>query len=135
MHRWLRELALCFAAGAAGGAAKGLLVIACSYFPVSAVLGRHLANALHPQNLPHDNGIYARIVWGGLYAFLFLLPVASSSLLVSGLLWGAVITAVQWVVLPLLHGSLHFAAMPIVATLILNSAWGLVTALLLRWTR
>jgi hypothetical protein len=135
MHRWLRELALCFGAGAAGGAAKGLLVLVCVYFPVSAVLGRHLANALHPQNLPHDNGLYARIVWGGLYGFLFLLPVASGSVLLSGLLWGAVITLVQWVVLPLLHGGLQFSLMPVMATLILNSAWGLVTALLLRWIK
>jgi hypothetical protein len=135
MHRWLREFALCFAAGAAGGMAKGLLVLACSYFPVSAVLGRHLASALHPQNLPHDNGLYARVVWGGLYAFVFLLPVARNSLLFSGLLWGAVITLLQWVVLPLLHGGLNFSLMPVVATLILNSAWGLVTALMLRWTR
>ncbi len=135
MHRWLRELALCFGAGAAGGLAKGLLVLACSYFPVTAVLGRHLANALHPQNLPHDNGLYARIVWGGLYAFLFLLPVARGSLLLSGLLWGAVISAVQWLVLPLLHGGLSFSLMPVLATLILNSCWGLVTALLLRWIR
>lgn len=135
MHRWLRECALCFSAGAAGGAAKGLLVLLCSYFPVTAVLGRHLANALHPQNLPYDNGLYARVVWGGLYGLLFLLPVARGSLVFSGLLWGVAITLLQWVVLPLLHGGLQFAAMPVLATLILNAAWGLVTALLLRWIR
>lgn len=135
MHRWLRELALCFAAGAAGGAAKGLLVWACSYFPVSAALGGYLARALYAQNLPHDNGLYARVVWGGLYAFLFLLPVARNSLWFSGLLWGCVITLLQWVILPLMHGGLHIALIPVLSTLLLNCVWGWVTALLLHWTR
>jgi hypothetical protein len=55
--------------------------------------------------------------------------------LVSGLLWGSAITLLQWVVLPLLHGGLHLAAMPVLATLILNCTWGLLTALLLRWIK
>jgi hypothetical protein len=75
-----------------------------------------------------------------LYAFLFLLPVARGSLLFSGVLWGVVITLLQWILLPLLHGGLNFSSMSlpftqIMATAILNITWGLVAALLLRWIR
>ena len=129
MHRWLRDLALCFAAGAAGGAAKGLLVWCLSYYAVTAVLGAQLANALYPA------GIYARVVWGGLYGFLFLLPPARGSLLMSGLLWGAVASVLQLAIVPLLtHSGMHLALAPLLSTLILNSVWGVGTALLLRWT-
>ena len=130
MHRWLRELALCFAAGAAGGFVKGLLVWGCNYYAASAVIGAYLASALHP------GGIYPRVVWGGLYGFLFLLPPARGSLLMSGLLWGGVASLLQLAILPLLmRGGLHGSLTLILATLVLNSIWGCATALLLRWTR
>jgi hypothetical protein len=128
MRRWLHDLALCFAAGAAGGAAKGLLVWGCKYFAVSAALAGYLASALHPP------GLYARIVWGGLYGLLFLLPVARGSVWLSGFLWGGVASLLQLVILPLLtHGGLHLMPVLVLSTLVLNSLWGCVTALLLRW--
>jgi hypothetical protein len=128
MQRWLRDLALCFAAGAAGGAAKSLLVWGCNYFAISAALGGYLASALHPP------GLYARIVWGGLYGFLFLLPAARGSLLFGGLLWGAVASLLQLVILPLLaHGGLHLAPVLLLSTLVLNCFWGCISAVLLRW--
>lgn len=134
MHRWLRDLALCFAAGATGGAAKGALVWVLGHFPATASLGGFLAGALYPQNLPYANGVYARVVWGGLCAFLFLLPVARNASWLAGLLWALALTLVQWIVLPLLHGGLHFSPL-VLATLILNGVWGLTTALMLRWIR
>jgi len=129
MHRWLRDLALCFAAGAAGGAAKGLLIWGCSYFAIAATLAGYLAGALYPP------GLYARVVWGGLYGFLFLLPPARGSLWASALLWGGVASLLQLAVLPLLaHNSPHLAPALVLSTLVLNSVWGCVTAVLLRWT-
>lgn len=135
IYRWLRDLALCFGAGAAGGAAKGVLAWLCKYFPFSAAFGAQLANALHVQNLPYDNGLYPRIVWGGLCAFLFMIPLARNSALFSGFVWGLVVTLVQWVVLPLLHGGVHFAVLPFAATLLLNCVWGWIAAFLLRGIR
>lgn len=130
MHRWLRDLALCFAAGAAGAVAKGLLVWLCSYSSLSAPLGSYLANALYPL------GFYQRVVWGGLYALLFLLPPARSSLLMSGLLWGCVVSLLQLVILPLLqHAGLHWSLTLLLSTLLLNGIWGVATALLLRSIR
>lgn len=127
MQQWLRQLALCFAAGSAGGFAKGALVWCLAHSAATAGFGLHLAAAQQPA------GLYARIVWGGLYAFLFALPVARSSWLFSGLLWGAIVSALQLIALPLLlHGMPHLAFMPVVAALVLNCAWGLVTAALLR---
>lgn len=135
IYRWLRDLALCFAAGSAGGAAKGVVVWICAHFPATAAFGAQLAGALHAQNLPYANGLYPRIVWGGLCGFLFLLPLARNAPLVSGFLWGLLLTIVQWLLLPLLHGGLRFALLPIIATLLLNCVWGWVAALLLRGIR
>lgn len=130
MHRWLRDIALCFAAGAAGGLAKGLLVWVCNYYGATAALGAYLAGALHP------GGIYARVVWSGLYGFLFLLPPARGSWVLSGLLWGGVASLLQLAVLPLLmHADWHGSLTLVLATLALNSIWGCATALLLRWIR
>jgi hypothetical protein len=130
MHRWLRDLALCFAAGAAGAVAKGVLVWLCSYSSLSAPFGAYLATALYPL------GFYQRVVWGGLYGFLFLLPPARGSLLMSGLLWGGVVSLLQLVVLPLLqHGGLHWSLTLVLSTVLLNCIWGCATALLLRLIR
>ena len=127
MTQWLRRIALCFAAGAVGGLARGLLVSALTHYGATAAIGHHLAAALQPA------GLYARIVWGGLYAFVFLLPVARNSWLMAGLLWGVVVTALQLVALPmLLHSVPHFALLPAVSALVLNVVWGLTTALVLK---
>lgn len=130
MNQWLRQLALCFAAGAAGALVKSLLAWACVRYGVAGPLGPHLPAGLGAGVL------YPRIVEGGLWGFLFLIPLARNSVLASGLLWGAVVTVVQWLVLPLLyHSGLHFAALPLAAALLFNAVWGLATALLLRSIR
>jgi hypothetical protein len=130
MHRWLRDLALCFAAGAAGAVAKGLLVWICSYTALTAPIGSYLAMALYPL------GFYPRVVWGGLYGFLFLLPPARGSSLMSGLLWGGVVSLLQLLILPLWqHSGLHWSLTMVLSTALLNCIWGCATALLLRSVR
>lgn len=130
MNQWLRQLALCFAAGAAGGLVKTLVAWSCARYGWDAHFATHF-----PSVLRHAL-VYARVVWGGLWALLFLLPVARGAWWQAGLLWGLVVTVVQWLVLPLLsHGALHLAALPVLWALLLNFVWGLVTALLLRLMR
>jgi hypothetical protein len=130
MNQWLRDLALCFAAGAAGALVKCLLAFACVSYGLAGPLGPHLPAALA------SGALYPRIVIGGLWGFLFLLPLARHSVLASGLLWGLVVTLIQWLVLPLLyHSGLHFALLPLLAALLMNGIWGVVTALVLHWIR
>lgn len=126
MQKLLRQMAFCFAAGSVGALAKGGAVWICVNF-AAAGLASQLARAQYPS------GLYARIVWGGLAAFLFLLPFARVNWILRGLLWGAVVTVLQVFILPLLtHGGVHFALMPLLSVLALSCVWGLVTALALR---
>jgi len=126
MSQGLRHAAFCFSAGAAGGLARAAMAWACARQGLDHAFGVQWSGALSPAAL------YPRVVWGGLWAFLFLLPLARGSLWLSGLLWALVVTLVQLIVLPLLlHASLHFGLLPALGLLLLNCVWGLVTALLL----
>ena len=127
MQKWLREVALCFSAGSVGALAKSGAIWLCAYFSITAGFASHLAGAQYPS------GIYARIVWGGIAAFLFLLPLVRSSWVVRGLSLGLVAALLQVVAVPLLeHGSVHFAAVPLLSVLVLSCIWGLATAIALR---
>lgn len=127
MQRWLREVALCFSAGSVGALAKSAAVWGVARFAAGTGLASHLANAQYPA------GIYARIVWGGLAAFLFLLPLVRRSWIMRGLFWGLIVAGFQMIVLPLAaHSSLHFALLPLLSVLVLSCIWGLATAFALR---
>ena len=124
MQKWLRQMALCFSAGSVGALAKSGAVWGCAQF--GAGMAAYLARAQYPS------GLYARIVWGGIAAFLFLLPLSRNSW-VRGLIWGVVVALLQIVALPLLgHGSVHFELMPLLSVLVLGCVWGLASALALR---
>lgn len=126
MQKWLRDIALCFSAGSVGALAKSAAVWGCARV-AAAGLASHLASAQYPS------GIYARIVWGGVAALLFLLPLVRSSWMVRGLFWGVVVAALQVIALPLLdHASVHFALLPLLSVLVLSCIWGLATAIALR---
>lgn len=126
MRNWLRELALCFSAGAVGGVATSVVVWACVHFASTATFGAHLAHALYPA------GIYPRMVWGGLAAFLFALPVQRSSWLRAGLIWGVVAAVLHWVIS---RNGLNLLVVPMLSTLLLSCVWGLVTGAVLRLLR
>lgn len=127
MQNWSRQLALCFSAGSVGALAKNGAVFVCARFAISAGLVSHLTNAQYPS------GFYARIVWGGLAAFLFLLPLVRNSWVMRGLFWGAVAAVLQIFVVPLLeHATVHFALVPVLSILALTCIWGLATAIALR---
>lgn len=127
MQNWLRESALCFSAGSVGALAKSGMIWLCAQFAATAAFASQLAHAQYPA------GIYARIVWGGLAACVFLLPLIRKNWFARGLIWGAIVAILQIVALPLLtHGSVHFALIPILSVLVLGCVWGLATAIALR---
>src|SRR5262245_37377935 len=127
MQKFLREMALCFSAGGIGALAKSGIVWLCANF-AGSTLASHLASAQYPS------AFYTRIVWGGLAAWLFLLPLArSSSWVVRGLLWGVIAALLQIVVLPLVsHGGIHLSLVPLLSVFVLCCVWGVATALALR---
>ena len=63
-----RTLSLVFAAGCVGAVANSLMVYLFGHLGINAALGVKIAPNLTPSWL------YPRIVWGGLWGFLFLLP-------------------------------------------------------------
>lgn len=127
MQKWLRDIALCFSAGSAGALAKTGVIWLCLHIAVLDGFAAYLASAQYPA------GFYARIVWGGIGAALFLLPLVRKSWWVRGLCWGVIAALLQLFALPLIGGgSMHFALIPMLSALVLGCVWGLATALALR---
>ena len=76
-----KTLSLIFAAGCLGGLAKGLAAWPCGAIGLNALLGSQFAPALTAQ------WVYAHVVWGGLWALLFLLPIRGWSVYSLGILY------------------------------------------------
>jgi len=128
-----RSLSLCFAAGALGGVANGLVVWASGELGVTHALGVAIAPTLSPSWL------YPRIVWGGLWGALFALPLATDWLR-RGLLVSLAPSAVQlFVVFPIRAGKgalgLELGLLTPVFVLVFNGVWGVVASWWLRLTR
>ena len=68
MNQTLGTAMLAFSAGALGGLANSLAVWLFGALGITLALGVGIAPGLTPAWL------YPRIVWGGLWGFLFLLP-------------------------------------------------------------
>lgn len=128
-----RSLSLCFAAGALGSVANGLVVWASGELGVTHALGVAIAPTLSPSWL------YPRIVWGGLWGALFALPLATDWLR-RGLLVSLAPSAVQlFVVFPIRAGKgalgLELGLLTPVFVLVFNGVWGVVASWWLRLTR
>lgn len=128
-----RSLSLFFAAGALGGLANALLVWVCGHTGLTQALGVAIAPELTPPLL------YQRIVWGGIWGFLFTLPLGVSSVVRRGLLLSLAPTACQlFVVFPRAGRGmlgLELGALTPVLVLSFNGVWGVVAAWWLRGTR
>lgn len=130
MRGLARSLSLAFAAGAVGGVANSAALWAMGSFGVTGALGVAIAPALTPSWL------YPRVVWGGLWGAMFLLPGAHT--LRQGLLFSLAPTVVQlFFVFPLLAGKgvagSDLGVLTPLVVLMANAAWGLATVLWLRW--
>ncbi|MCP5364653.1 MAG: hypothetical protein H6905_05415 [Hyphomicrobiales bacterium] len=127
----MRGLSLTFAAGSFGALANSLALWAAGVYGITAELNVAIAPDLTLQWL------YPRIVWGGLWGFLFLLPLWSGRWLRRGLFFSLGPTAVQlFVVFPQKtpHGLLGLGLgdwTPLVV-FVANAVWGLAAAALLK---
>jgi hypothetical protein len=123
----LRHLSLVFAAGCIGGLANSLAVWLSGKTGISQMMGVQIAPSWTPAWL------YPRIVWGGLWGFLFLLPYLQGSIILRGLLYGLGPTlVVLFVVFPLQAKKgvmgLELGAMTPLFALIVNAIWGIAAA-------
>lgn len=128
-----RSLSLFFAAGAVGALANSLFLWAAGDLGVTAALGVGIAPALTP------GWLHPRIVWGGIWGFLFALPL-SSPWLRRGLLLSLGPSLVQLlVVFPLREGrgvlGLELGVLTFVVVLTANAVWGVTASWWVQGTR
>jgi hypothetical protein len=122
-----RELGSVFSAGCLGGLVNSLALWVCGQLGLTHALGVKMAPALTPEWL------YPRVVWGGLWGFLFLLPFLRSSVVWGGILASLGPTLVQlFVVFPAKTPAgamgLGLGALTPLFVVVFNLVWGLATA-------
>jgi hypothetical protein len=99
----MKKLLICFAAGCLGALANSLAVWAFGDYGITKHFGVAIAPALKPAWL------YPRIVWGGLWGLVFVLPFLNSKLITKGAVISIFPTLVQLlVVFPLQAGKGYF---------------------------
>ena len=131
MTNIFRSLSLVFAAGCVGALANSLVVWLFGDLGINAALGVRIAPKLTPVWL------YPRIVWGGIWGLLFLLPILRNSLIARGLLYSLGPTLVMlFVVFPLKAKKgmlgLDLGSLTPVMVLFFNAVWGVSATLWLR---
>jgi hypothetical protein len=128
-----KNLSLTFTAGCVGGLVNLLFVWQFGAWGVPQVLGVQLAPAYSTPWL------YNRLVWGGLWGFLFLLPLRNLSFPARGLLYSLGPSLVQMLVVFPFQAQkgllgLQLGYLTPVFVLFYNAAWGLAAGLWLRLT-
>ena len=132
MNNFCRNLSLIFAAGAFGGLAKAIVAWIFGAGGINAALGFKMAPALTPM------WIYQHMVWGGIWALLFFLPL-QRSYYVRGALYSLVQTLIQLVVIFPKMGKgmlgLELGYMAPVLVTFFGVIWGLAAAFWLKFSR
>jgi hypothetical protein len=128
-----KNLSLVFAAGCLGGLANSLAVWSFGALGLTKALGVHLAPALTP------GWLYPRLVWGGIWGILFLLPLPRLSMIVQGLILSLGPTLAQlFLVFPLAahKGVLGLQLGPLTPALAIffNAVWGITAGVWLKLT-
>lgn len=132
MNNFIKKLSLVFAAGCLGGLLNSLAVWFFGDIGLTAAAGVKLAPALTPAWL------YPRIVWGGIWGLLFLLPMSSDRFFSRGLIFSIGPSLVQlFVIFPLVahkgQMGLALGALTPVFVLFYNAIWGVTASIWLRW--
>lgn len=130
----MKNLLICFSAGCLGALANSLAVWFFGDYGISKSLGVAIAPALTPAWL------YPRIVWGGIWGLLFVLPFLNARALAKGTILCVFPTLYQLcIVFPYdtPHGmlGLGLGTLTPVFVLFFNWVWGVVTAVSIKLAR
>ena len=130
----MKKLLIFFAAGCLGALANSLIVWVFGEYSITRAAGVAIAPALSLTWL------YPRIVWGGLWGFLFLLPLKNDRLLLKGSILSLFPTAVQLFVLFPYKANKGMAGLELglltpLFVLGFNWVWGAVTAASIKYAR
>jgi hypothetical protein len=131
LKNFSKNLALVFSAGCLGGLANSLAVWLFGAIGINTAFGVKIVPHLTPLWL------YPRIVWGGLWGILFLMPFLTQSYFLRGLLYGLGPTIVQlFIVFPFKANKgllgLELSSMTPIFVLLFNSIWGVTAGLWLK---
>jgi hypothetical protein len=127
----MKKLLIFFAAGCLGALANSIAVWLFGYSGITSSFGVSIAPSLSPSWL------YPRIVWGGIWGLLFIMPMLQSKLLLKGAVLSLFPTAVQLFILFPLKENKGMAGLDLglftpVLVLFFNWIWGFVTALTIK---
>jgi len=130
MDHFLKKACLCFAAGCAGGLANSLVLWLAGALGINSALGVSLSPACTPAWL------YPRIVWGGWWGFLFLLPLFKDVPVARGLVWSLGPTAAElFIFFPLVVRKgvcgVELGVLTPLLVAIFNAVWGIKAAAVL----
>ncbi len=129
----MRKLLIYFSAGCIGGLANSLAVWGFGHWGIARAVGVALAPAWTPQWL------YPRIVWGGIWALLFVLPFLKSKPIVKGSILSIFPTLVQlFIVFPYqTHqgmAGLELGWLTPVLVIFFNWIWGVTAGITIKLT-
>ena len=132
MNNLAEKLSLVFAAGCLGGLLNSLAVWIFGVIGITSALGVKIAP---PLTAPW---LYPRLVWGGIWGLLFLLPLMRKRFLYRGLIFSLGPTIVQlFIVFPVKanKGIMGFdlGLLTPLFVFVFNAIWGLTAAIWLRW--
>ncbi len=128
-----KRLSELFTAGALGGLVNGVAVWLFGAIGITTALGVKIAPQISPPFL------YPRMVWGGIWGLVFLLPFLKNSLYLKGLILSLGPTLVQlFVVFPFKAQKgamgLDLGALTPLFVIFFNAVWGIAAAYWLKLT-
>lgn len=129
----MKRLLFFFGAGCLGALVNSLAVWFSGDYGITEFFGVSISPALTA------NWLYPRIVWGGIWGFLFILPVFNSKPFSKGTLLSLFPTIVQlFIVFPyqtkLGVAGLELGVLTPLFVYVFNWVWGVVTALTIRFS-
>jgi hypothetical protein len=132
MSNLARRISLVFGAGCLGGLLNSLAVWIFGMLGITSALGVKIAPQLSAPWL------YPRLIWGGIWGLLFILPLMQRRFLSRGLIFSLGPTLVQlFVVFPMKANKgvmgLDLGLLTPVFVFVFNAIWGLAAAIWLRW--
>lgn len=127
----MKKLLICFAAGCLGALANSLAVWAFGEYGITKQFGVAIAPALKLAWL------YPRIVWGGIWGLLFVLPFLNSKLITKGAIISLFPTLVQLLVIFPIQANKGYFGLELgmytpAVVVFFNLIWGIVAALAIK---
>ena len=134
MKKFIRNLTLVFSSGCFGGLMNSIAIWLFGALGITAFFGVKLAPAFTQA------WVYPKIVWGGIWGVMFLLPFLKKSYFLRGIIYSIAPTLVQlFIVFPVQAKKgvmgLELGMLIPLFVIIFNAIWGISTVLCLKITQ